>query len=150
MADLLERPASAGAYKGMREWLERVEAIGELRHVKGATWQEDIGRIAEMLTHTDGAPAVLCDEIPDYPKGYRVLVNSNGEPRRLAITLGLDPNISTEGLMDWFENRMDAMQPIPINYVDDGEILENVDEGDDVRVLKFPARFWHPGDCGRY
>jgi 4-hydroxy-3-polyprenylbenzoate decarboxylase len=150
MVDLVERPTSVNNYKGMREWLERVEAIGELRHVSGATWQEDIGRIAEMLTHTDGAPAVLCDDIPGYPKGYRVLVNSNGEPRRLAITLGLDPNISTEGLMDWFENRMDAMEPLPVRYVNDGPILENVDEGDDVNVLKFPAPFWHPEDGGRY
>ena len=87
MVGVAERPTSISNYKGMREWLDRVEAIGELRRVNGATWQEDIGRIAEMLTHTDGAPAVICDEIPGYPKGYRVLVNSNGEPRRLAITL---------------------------------------------------------------
>ena len=50
----------------------------------------DIGRIAEMTTHTDGGPAVICDNIPGYPEGFRVLVNSNSEPRRLAITLGLE------------------------------------------------------------
>lgn len=134
----------------MREWLERVDSIGELRRVSGATWQEDIGRIAEMLTHTDGAPAVLFDEIPGYPNGYRVLVNSNGERCRLAITLGLDPNISTEGLMDWFENRMDAMEPQPLHYVDSGPVMENIDDGDDVDVLKFPSPFWHKEDGGRY
>ena len=150
MVDVAERPTSVSNYKGMREWLDRVDAIGELRKVSGATWEEDIGRIAEMLTHTDGAPAVLCDDIPGYPKGYRVLVNSNGEPRRLAITLGLDPNISTEGLMDWFENKMDSMDPLPIRYIDQGEILENVDEGDDIDVLKFPVPFWHREDGGRY
>jgi len=150
MVDVLARPTSVNAYKGLREWLEKVEAIGELRKIKGATWQEDIGRIAEMLTHTDGAPAALCDEIPGYPKGFRVLVNSNAEPRRLAVTLGLDPNISTEGLMDWFENKMDSMEPLPVRYVDSGPVMENIDEGDDVNVLKFPAPFWHPEDGGRY
>src|SRR5579884_1803327 len=144
MVDLVERPSNINNYKGMREWLERVDAIGELRRVAGATWQEDIGRIGEMLTHTDGAPAVICDEIPGYPKGFRVLLNSNGERERLAITLGLDPRISTEGLMDWFENRMDSMAPIPIRDVERGPIFENVDEGDAVDVLKFPAPFWHP------
>ena len=150
MVDLVERPSSINNYKGMREWLERVKAIGELREVSGATWPEDIGRIAEMTTHTDGGPAVICDDIPGYPKGFRVLVNSNSEPRRLAITLGLDPNISTEGLMDWFEHKMDSMEPLPINYVTDGPILQNIDEGDDINLLKFPAPFWHPEDGGRY
>ena len=150
MVDLAERPTTVSNYKGMREWLDRVEAIGELRRVSGATWEEDIGRIAEMLTHTDGAPAVLCDDIPGYPKGYRVLVNSNAEPRRLAITLGLDPNISTEGLMDWFEHKMDSMELQPVRYVTDGPILENVDEGDNINVLKFPTPLWHQEDGGRY
>jgi len=63
MVDLVERPANVKNYNGMREWLDQVQAIGELRRVTGASWQEDIGRIAEMLTHSDGAPAVICDEI---------------------------------------------------------------------------------------
>jgi 4-hydroxy-3-polyprenylbenzoate decarboxylase len=41
-----------------------VDALGELRVLEGLHWQENIGRIAEMLAHTDGAPAVLFDEIP--------------------------------------------------------------------------------------
>ena len=49
MVDLVERPTTVSNYKGMREWLDRVDAIGELRRVNGATWEEDIGRIAEML-----------------------------------------------------------------------------------------------------
>jgi 4-hydroxy-3-polyprenylbenzoate decarboxylase len=150
MVDVAELPAGVNNYKGMREWLDAVQSIGELRRVTGASWQEDIGRISEMLTHTDGAPAVICDEIPGYPKGFRVLLNSNGERERLAITLGLDPNIGTEELMTWFETRMDAMKPIPVRYVTDAPILQNVDEGDNVNVLKFPAPHWHPEDGGRY
>jgi 3-polyprenyl-4-hydroxybenzoate decarboxylase len=123
MVDVAELPAGVNNYKGMREWLDAVQSIGELRRVTGATWQEDIGRISEMLTHTDGAPAVICDEIPGYPKGFRVLLNSNGERERLAITLGLDPNIGTEELMTWFETRMDSMKPIPVKYVTDAPIL---------------------------
>lgn len=150
MAEVAEKAADVRLYRGLREWLERVEAIGGLRHVTGASWEEDVGRIGEMLTHTDGAPAVLCDEIPGYPRGFRILLNSIGERPRLAITLGLDSHVSTEGLMDWFESRMDSMQPIPVAYVDSGAVMENLDEGDDVNVLKFPAPHWHPHDGGRY
>ncbi len=150
MVQSVERPTAASTNTGLRQWLEQVRNIGELRVVSEASWDGDIGRIAEMLVHTDGAPAVLCDDIPDYPSGYRVLVNSLSERARLAITLGLDPKVGTEELMDWFENKMDSMKPLPLKYVESGPVLENVDEGDAVNVLKFPAPHWHPEDGGRY
>ena len=34
------------AYDDLREWLARAELLGEVRHVKGASWQEDIGLVA--------------------------------------------------------------------------------------------------------
>ncbi len=52
-----------------RDWLSRVESLGELRRVDGASWEEDIGRVTEMLHHTDESPAVLFDHIPGYPAG---------------------------------------------------------------------------------
>ena len=51
-----DRPTSVNNYKGLREWLAEVDEIGELRTVRGASWEEEIGRIAEMLVHTEGAP----------------------------------------------------------------------------------------------
>ena len=71
-------------HEDMRDWLRMVDAIGELKVLEGVDWQENIGRITEMLHHTDGAPAVLFDKIPEYPAGYRLLVNAQGERRRLS------------------------------------------------------------------
>src|SRR5262245_31006752 len=31
------------AYDDLREWLARAERLGEVRHIKGASWQEDMG-----------------------------------------------------------------------------------------------------------
>lgn len=138
------------AYKDLREWLEQVEKLGELHRVDGATWEEDIGRITEMLVHTDEAPACLFDNIPGYPKGYRVLVNANGARRRIALTLGLSPDISREGLMDRFTEMVSKAGPCPVEYVERGPILENVLEGDAVDILKFPTPKWHDLDGGRY
>ena len=64
-------------YHDLREWITAARALGEVRDVKGATWQEDIGRITEMLHHTDDSPAVLFDDIPGYPRGFRILANAN-------------------------------------------------------------------------
>ncbi len=32
-------------YRDLRDWIERARDLGELREVRGATWEEDIGRI---------------------------------------------------------------------------------------------------------
>ena len=86
-----------------REWLERVDAIGELRVVRGVDWQAGIAEVTEMLDHTDGSPAVLFDDVPGYPSGYRVLVNANGTPRRQAVTLALsDASGTHEGMRNFW------------------------------------------------
>src|SRR6266566_419690 len=69
---LLERVARGAPHDDMRDWLEMVDAIGELRVLEGVDAEENIGRVTEMLHHTDGAPAVLFDRIPGYRPGYRV------------------------------------------------------------------------------
>ncbi len=129
-AALAERLRAGGvSHEDMRDWLEMVDALGELRVLEGVDWQENIGRIAEMLVHTDGAPAVLFDEIPGYPQGYRVLTNAQGERPRLAVSLGLPVGISAFDLMEEWERRMDTVVPIPPAIVADGPITQNVFEG---------------------
>jgi UbiD family decarboxylase len=148
--DLLAAVRAGHPHQDLRDWLDMVDAIGELSVLEGVDCEENIGRIAEMLHHTDGAPAVLFDRIPGYPHGYRVLVNAQGERRRLAISLGLPAEIATWPLVDEWERRMDETRPVPPAVVEDGPILENVFEDDDVDLLKFPTPLWHPRDGGRY
>ena len=133
-------------HRDMRDWLQMVDAIGELKVLEGVDWQENIGRITEMLHHTDGAPAVLFDRIPDYPPGYRILVNAQGERRRLAVSLGLPVDIGVFELMDEWERRMDSVKPVPHSMVDGGPITENVFEGDQIDLWKFPTPKWHEQD----
>jgi len=137
-------------YRDLREWIERVRPLGELRDVRGATWQEDIGRVTEMLHHTDDSPAVLFDDIPGYPSGYRILANANATRRRLALTLGLPLDIERRPLMDAFMKLTEEGRGIAPRYVKDGPVFENVLRGDDVDVLRFPTPHWHPLDGGRY
>ena len=139
-----------GPYTDLRDWLRAVEQMGELRRADGATWEEDIGRVSEMLHHTDESPAVLFDAVPGYPKGYRVLVNSLGARRRLAFTLGMDPGIGALEMIDAWEERLNRIDPVPVREVRDGPILENVLEGDAIDLYKFPTPKWHAEDGGRY
>jgi 4-hydroxy-3-polyprenylbenzoate decarboxylase len=137
-------------YNDLREWLARAEEIGELRHVRGAPLDPDVGQIAEMLAHTDESPAVLLDEFAGFPKGYRILLNANGARRRLALTLGLPIDISGHDLMERFQEMVDTATPLPMKYVETGPVMENIFEGDAVDVCKFPVPKWHELDGGRY
>ena len=141
---------SKANYKNLREWLEIVQGLGELRDVKGASWQEDIGMATEMLHRIAGSPAVLFDEIPGYPKGYRVLVNALRSENRLAVTAGLPLNLDKIGLSMMLTEKFEKNEPIPHQYVETGPVMENVFLGDDVNLLKFPAPIWHEHDGGRY
>ena len=134
----------------VRTWLSAVDAIGGLRVIEGADAEESIGRVSEMLHHTDKSPAVLFDGIPGYADGYRVLVNSLGSRGRLAVSLGLDPAIGVFDLMDEWERRLNEVTPRPVEIVETGPILENVQRGDEVDLLKFPTPLWHPEDGGPY
>ena len=137
-------------YNDLRGWLEQVDKLGELRCVDGATWQEDIGLITEVVGHTPGSPAVLCDKIPGHDAGYRVLINPFHSYKRIALTLGLPPDADIWTALRMWRERLINSKPIAPVEVESGPISENVQMGDDVDVLKFPTPLWHEADGGRY
>ena len=138
-------------WRDTREWIERATAAGELRVVTGASWQEDIGAITEMLDHAEDSPSVLFDEIPGYPAGRRVIVNCSGNPARQAITLDLPPEAGThDGLSAFWSGVLDDFHPIEPVEVESGPVFENILEGDDVDLFGFPTPMWHPKDGGRF
>src|SRR5437016_10083327 len=65
--------------------------MGELLRVSGAHWDSEMGAITHMLTEKSrgNAPAILFDDIPGYPKGFRTLYGHFSSIRRVALTLGL-------------------------------------------------------------
>ncbi len=135
----------------LRSWLERIDALGELQVVTGATAEEDIGMATELLGRTRPSKATIFDEIPGYKKGFRVLSNALGSFARVAATLGLDPSESPHELVrQWQERVRKGITPIEAEVVKDGPIFENVMRGKDVDVTIFPAVKWHEFDGGRY
>src|SRR5438132_12258923 len=114
-----------------RDWLRRVEALGELQTVRGANAEEDIGMATELLGRTRPSKATLFDEIPGYKKGFRVLSNGLGSFARIAVTLGLDPSASPHELVrQWQERVRTGIQAIPAECVKDGRVSETCRRGD--------------------
>ena len=58
-------------FKDLREFISSLEEINEIRTVRDADWNLEIGTIAEIDYECRG-PALLFDEVAGYPKGYRI------------------------------------------------------------------------------
>jgi UbiD family decarboxylase len=138
----------------LRGWIERVESLRELQHVSGAHWDREIGAISEINYRRKPSAALLFDDIVGYPRGYRVLTGSLCNARRMAVTLGLDPELDTIGLVQALRGKpreWEAAAPrFEPQVVERGRILENVVVGREVDLSRFPAPLWHEHDGGRY
>ena len=137
-------------YHDLRQWMARADALGELRTVTGASWEEDIGLAADAVIRVDDGPAVLFDEVPGCPKGFRVLINTFAGKRR-NMTLGFPEHLTKQELSQaFFDHYIKVQRRLPHVVVDDGPVFENILTGDDIDVMKFPTPKWHADDGGRY
>ncbi|HZU04929.1 MAG TPA: UbiD family decarboxylase [Chloroflexota bacterium] len=137
-------------YQGLRGFIEEVERLGELRIARGVDAHLELGAVTELAQHRINGPAVLFDEIQGYAPGYRVFVNALGSANRTALALGLPTGRTWKELLPLWRQRMKQIRPTPPVYVTDGPVMENVQQGDEVDLLKFPAPLWHEHDGGRY
>ena len=141
-----------GPYEDLRQWLEIVESMGELKRINDADWNLEIGTLAELIyrERPGVVPAILFDRIKGYPRGFRILFGQNCSFRRLALTLGLPLEYAGLELVDGFRKKLGTIGPIPPRIVEVGPVLENQLEGEKIDLLKFPVPFIHELDGGRF
>jgi 4-hydroxy-3-polyprenylbenzoate decarboxylase len=133
----------------LRTFLDKTNDIGELKVIRGADKHLEIGAITEISLQNDG-PALLFDDIPGFPAGWRVATNVCSTRRRGLLALGLDPGMTRDEFMAVFKKRWDGYEPIPPKVVEDGPILENIRTGADIDLRQFPVPLWHELDGGPY
>ena len=138
---------------GLRDWLEVVDSHGDLRHINGAHWDLEMSAIVELVYREgkDPKPALLFDEVPGYPRGFRTLFGALGSTWRIAKTLGLpeDQVAPLDLAHNWYE-KSKAIQAIPPKVVSSGPILENTATEKEIDILKFPVPRFHEHDQDRY
>lgn len=139
-------------YKDLREWLEKVEELKQLKKIDGASWDLEMGAIGELFYHESKGipPAILFDKIPGYPEGFRTLFGMTCSTERMSLSLGLPTVKSGRDLVRAYRDKLKSLKPIPPRVLTEGKILENVDREDEVNVLKFPVPMMHELDGGRY
>ena len=136
----------------LRPWLARVGELGELKEVRGADWNLELGAISELNVKKDLPPALLFDEIAGYPKGFRVLTCSTSSPARLSSILRLPVQKTHKGLVEALRGKPAQWQAEAGKYdpviASSGPVFENAQKAVNLEV--FPSPLWHEMDGGRY
>ena len=138
----------------LRPWLAQVGELGELKEVRGADWNLELGAISELNVKKDSPPALLFDEIAGYPKGFRVLTCSTSSPGKLSSILRIGAEKSHHALVQKLRGLPKTWQAVAPNYdpvvVDTGPAFENILSGGKADLFMFPSPLWHEKDGGRY
>src|ERR671915_646362 len=138
----------------LRAWLSEIDKLGELREVRGADWNLELGAISELNVKKDAPPALIFDEIKGYPRGFRVLTCSTSSPARLSSILRLPLQKTHQGLVGALRGKPAQWQAQAPEYdpvtVTGGPVLENIQKDAKVDVTVFPSPLWHEMDGGRY
>ncbi|HLH97435.1 MAG TPA: UbiD family decarboxylase [Xanthobacteraceae bacterium] len=134
----------------LRDWVAEIEAADQLQRVSGAELEEEIGGIVDAFQRRTGNKAVLFDDIPGFPSGYRILANILTSVPRINITLGLPPSGRDIDLVGFWRRTMRDMKSIPPVTVASGPVQENRFGGNELDLRHIPTPKWHEEDGGYF
>ncbi|HYJ17272.1 MAG TPA: UbiD family decarboxylase [Candidatus Limnocylindria bacterium] len=135
----------------LRTWLDEVNKLGQLMTVNDAHWNLELSALTELINERSKTrPAIVFDKIKEYPAGHRVAVNLLSSLQRLALTLGMDPNLAPFDFVQQWRKRVKSIQAVEPRLVKSAPLFENVQKGADIDLFKFPVPKWHELDGGRY
>jgi len=137
-------------FDDLREYIKKVDEMGELKRVDGADPQTEIGPITEIVGWTKEHPSILFDNIKGYPKGFRIMALTFNSTKRAQLVYGFPDGFGYKELVLWWKARLENYAPIPPKEVSSGPVMENIQKGEDVNLLQFPAPLWHAEDGGPY
>jgi UbiD family decarboxylase len=137
-------------FKGLREWLDKLESEGELKKIKAQVdWDKEIGAVTS-LARQRGLSGLLFENIKDYQTTWcrKLFTGSLVNNRQLAMMFGLPKDTPPRDLIRTFRERFkNRIKPITVSS---GQVKENIIKGDDICLYDIPAPFWNKLDGGRY
>lgn len=145
-------PAQGAAPRDLRDWMARVEAIGQIQRIREeVNPNEEMGAITYMAHQTIDAPALLFERIRGCPPGFQALWNPLGSSvDRFALAIGEPVGLPVMDLIQRCKTKFS--RTVPPVIVDGCDVPVNAHHmvGNAVDVSIFPAgRHW-PGDGGPY
>jgi len=147
--------AGQAPIQDLREWLARVEAMGELVRIdQPVDRDEEMSAISYLLAKQQPSPAVLFERAKGFdnsPFGARLLWNVLGPSvKRTALTLEEPADTPTVELIKRCKNKLKQRIPPVEIAADKAPVYENTVSGDAIDLDQLPIpRHW-PLDGGRY
>ncbi len=132
----------------LRSYIHALDEQGELLRVKAKVdWNLEACHISKVNEEAKG-PALLFENIKDYPD-IPLFTSAFTTARRLAIALEQDPDLSMSQLSKrWMQ--LTTQKLVKPEFVDNPPVLENILEGDEVDINRFPSPWFYPDDGGRF
>jgi len=139
----------------LREWLQRVEQMGDLIRVKEpVSCEEEMSAIGYLVAKQTPSPAILFESVSGYEKSpfkATMLWNILGPSlRRIALTLEESPDTPTLQLIRRVKDKLkDRTPPREVPQAQAG-FYENSLTGDNIDLSQLPIPKHWPLDGGRY
>src|SRR5918999_318076 len=157
MAKPEERLTSATrpAIQDLRDWLQRVEEMGDLVRVKQpVSCDEEMSAISYLVAKQHPSPAILFEAVKGYensPFKSRLLWNIVGPSlRRIALTLEEPPETPTVELIRRVKDKLKRRIPPREVFKNEAPLYENTRTGADVDLTRLPIPKHWALDGGRY
>lgn len=127
----------------LRAFVDLLSREGCLKRIdRLVDWKIEIGEIARR---NEGP--LLFENIKDYP-GYRLFANGLRNSSSVALALGFSPRKAWNTIIRETRCRVAAAKAPVI--LETGPVLENIVEGEEIDLFKFPIPQWSKYDAGRY
>ena len=137
-------------FDDLREYIAKVDEFGEVERINGADPHLELGTIYTINAQGPNPMLFLFDEIKGYQKGYRIATNLLGSRIRGRLARNIPLDLAGEELQEYSHHRIFDKRPVPPEWVDSSPVFDNVMEGADVDLARFPSPFWHEMDGGIY
>lgn len=138
--------------RDLREWLAMIRSHGELMAIDAEVDpEEELSAITFMAAQRRGRQALLFRNLKGDKTGSSILINILASSQvRYALTVGLDPELSTRELIQSTRDRLQRRIPPVVVARAEAPVAAMVRTGAEVDLTRYPVpKFW-PGDGGRY
>jgi 4-hydroxy-3-polyprenylbenzoate decarboxylase len=138
-------------FNDLRDFINEVQSSGECTTIEEADTDLEVGAVSTLFSELPEPPLLLFNKLKGFQPGFRVATNLFTTNGRTALALGLPKGLCGVDLVRAYRDKLKAgFKPLPPVEVRSGPVLDNIDTGGQINLLKFPAPKWNELDGGRY
>ncbi|MEG2765741.1 MAG: UbiD family decarboxylase [Acidaminococcaceae bacterium] len=138
----------------LRNWLHKARELNQVKEVKGADRNFEIGTITELNAQSAGKKILSFTEIPGFDPDFGVISGAVLNPQTLGLALNIeaceDKIENADKIAEALREGEQHIKEYPPEFVASGPVMENQRFGDDIDLNIFPAPIWHEEDGGPY